>query len=388
MATPHVAGAAALYLATHSVPATKAGVQTVESALLANSFAQTSNCGYTSSHSLTVPLLNTGPACPLDGPPPPDFSVSCNPGSLSIPANSNKPATCTVTSINGFNSAVALDCTGLASGVHCGFSPTSVTPPANGTVNSTLTVTVDSNVSGGSHPFNVRATSGSAKTFGMSLNVPDYSVSCNPASLTIQQASNKQTTCTVTSVGGFNSSVALSCSGLPANVSCGFNPASVTPTANSTLTVTVGGGAAPVTNSPFTVNAGSKTFNMSLTVTTAPPPDFSVSCNPNSLSIQTGSNAGTTCTVTSTGGFNSPVALSCSGLATGVTCSYNPSSVTPPSNGSTNSTLTVSVASNVSTGSHNFTVTATNGSTKSFNMSLNVTAPSSCSFFARLFGLC
>jgi hypothetical protein len=72
----------------------------------------------------------------------PDFTVSCSPSSLSANQGGTATSTCTVTSTNGFNSAVTLSCTGLPSGATCGFVGNPVTPPANGSVNSTLTVTV------------------------------------------------------------------------------------------------------------------------------------------------------------------------------------------------------------------------------------------------------
>ena len=74
--------------------------------------------------------------------PTPDFSVSCSPSSFTIAQGGSAPSTCTVTSTNGFASAVALACSGLPSGASCGFAPTSVTPPANGSTTSALTLSV------------------------------------------------------------------------------------------------------------------------------------------------------------------------------------------------------------------------------------------------------
>jgi hypothetical protein len=46
--------------------------------------------------------------------------------------------------------------------------------------------------------------------------------------------------------------------------------------------------------------------------------------------VQQGQSAGTTCTVTSSGGFNSAVSLSCANLPSGVTCGYSPNPASPP----------------------------------------------------------
>jgi hypothetical protein len=101
----------------------------------------------------------------------PDFSVSCTPSSLSVQQTGSATSTCTVSSVNGFNSAVALSCTGLPAGASCSFSPSSVTPPANGSANSTLTVTT-SGAAIGTTNFNVQGVSGAlTRTAGLSLNV-------------------------------------------------------------------------------------------------------------------------------------------------------------------------------------------------------------------------
>jgi hypothetical protein len=63
--------------------------------------------------------------------------------------------------------------------------------------------------------------------------------------------------------------------------------------------------------------------------------------NPATLSIVAGQNGTATFTVTPVNGFNSPVTFSCSGLPAGVTCTFNPPSVTPNGAPST-SKLTVS----------------------------------------------
>ena len=102
----------------------------------------------------------------------PDFSVSCSPSSLTVSQGGSTTSTCTVTSTNGFASAVTLSCTGMPSGSSCGFSPNPVTPPANGSVNSTLTVSATATAATGSFSFQVQGVGGSlTRTFGMSLSV-------------------------------------------------------------------------------------------------------------------------------------------------------------------------------------------------------------------------
>lgn len=104
-----------------------------------------------------------------------------------------------------------------------------------------------------------------------------------------------------------------------------------------------------------------------------PAGDFSIGCNPASLSAQQGQSDNTTCTITSLDGFNSPVSFSCSGAPAGVTCSASP--LTPPANGSANRTVSVNVGASVTTGMDAFQIVATSGSlTKQANMSLDVSS--------------
>ncbi len=107
----------------------------------------------------------------------PDFTISCSPSSLSAAQGGSATSTCTVTSQNGFNSAVSLSCSGLPSGATCSFSPASVTPPANGSANSSLTVNVSGSTPTGTTNFNVNGVSGSlSHSAAMSLTVTGTTV--------------------------------------------------------------------------------------------------------------------------------------------------------------------------------------------------------------------
>ncbi len=71
---------------------------------------------------------------------------------------------------------------------------------------------------------------------------PSYTVTANPATLTIVQGQSGTTVLTFTPVGGFTGTVSLSCSGLPANSNCVFVPAQAVMTGNNqavTVTLTV-----------------------------------------------------------------------------------------------------------------------------------------------------
>jgi hypothetical protein len=90
----------------------------------------------------------------------PGFGLSCAPASFAVQQGAGASSTCAVSSVNGFADAVDLACTGLPAGVTCSFAPTPVTPPANGSAGSVLTVSASPTATPGTYPFKVQGTSG------------------------------------------------------------------------------------------------------------------------------------------------------------------------------------------------------------------------------------
>jgi hypothetical protein len=108
---------------------------------------------------------------------------------------------------------------------------------------------------------------------------------------------------------------------------------------------------------------------------TPPGPDFQISSTLLSPAIVTaGAAAASTVTVAPLVGFNGAVALSCSGLPSGLSCSFNPPSV---AGGSGISVLTVTTATTTPSGGYGVTIVGTSGSlTHTTSVTLNVeTAP-------------
>ena len=102
---------------------------------------------------------------------------------------------------------------------------------------------------------------------------------------------------------------------------------------------------------------GIGTVNAANLVNNWPTPNFTLSANPASVTITQGTPGGTTTvTINPQNGFNGSVALSASGLPSGVTASFNPTSTT------STSTLTLSASATATTGTVNITVTGTSGS--------------------------
>jgi hypothetical protein len=496
----------------------------------------------------------------------PDFTIGAAPSSLTITQGSNGTSTITITSLNGFNSATTLSATGLPSGVTAAFSTNPVTPPANGSGTSTLTLTASSSATTGAATVTITGVSGStthSTTIALTVNAaatPNFTIAASPSSLTVTQGGNGASTITITSQNSFNSATTLSATGLPSGVTAAFSTNPVTPPANgsatSTLTLTASAtattGAATVTvtgtsgslthsttialtvnsstgsqtavydstlkapkcvnvasgcdsgpslllgrdtlsggaepNQPNTINnscadgtsgtfhsdesndrlvvattdgsafAAGKTVKVSATVwaysgftsdhldlyyaanasspawvliaTLTPAaagaqtlsanytlpsgslqavranfrytgsasacstgsyddhddlifavgagaPGFTVSASRAAVTVQQGSNANSTITVTSQNGFSSATTLSASGLPSGVTAAFSANPVTPPANGIATSTLTFTASSTATTGTSNVTVTGTSGSlVQTTTIALTVGAPS------------
>ena len=138
------------------------------------------------------------------------------------------------------------------------------------------------------------------------------------------------------------------------------------------ITSGTSGSYSAVTGFDLVTGWGSPNAGLIAALTGAPQtPGFSLSASPTSVTVAQGGNGSSTITVTPSGGFNSAVGLTASGQPTGVTISFNPSSV---SGGSGNSTMGISVASTTTPGTYPITVTGTSGSTvETTTVSLTVT---------------
>jgi uncharacterized membrane protein len=309
-----------------------------------------------------------------------DFSVSASPASLSVIQGGSGSSTISTTVSGGFNSAVSLSVSGLPTGVTASFSATSIAAPGSGS--STLTLTAGSTAAAGTTNVTVTASGGGVThtaTIALTVTQPDFSLSASPTSLSIVQGSTGSSTITTSVSGGFNSAVSLSASGLPSGVTASFSPTSIAApgSGSSTLTLSASSTATTGTATVTVTAAGggvTHTTTINLTITSAATPDFALAASPTSLSIAQGTSGSTTISTTVSGGFNSAVSLSASGLPAGVTASFNPTSIAAPGSGS--STLTLTASSTATAGSATVTVTATGGGvTHTVTIALTVTHP-------------
>jgi hypothetical protein len=204
---------------------------------------------------------------------------------------------------------------------------------------------------------------------------PNFALSASPTTVSVAQGSTKTTSVSTTVSGGFNSAISLSATGLPAGVTASFSPASIAApgSGSSTLTFTASSTATTGT-SAVTINASgggvSHSTTVSLTVSSTATPDYTLSASPASVSVARSGTGTSSITTSVSGGFNSAISLSATGLPAGVTAALNPTSIAAPGSGS--STLTFTASSTATTGTSTVTINASGG-TISHNTTISLT---------------
>ena len=182
---------------------------------------------------------------------------------------------------------------------------------------------------------------------------------------TLVGASSSNSLLTVHAVRQANGSLALLLinkdrnNAVNANVSLsGFTPSgsgtvySYTPASSAITSTTVSGRGA---NFAMTAQPYSLTAIVLAGASTPPTPGFTLAANLTSLSITQGASGAATISVAPSGGFNSNVALSATGVPAGVTATFSPPSTT------TSATLTLAAAPSATAGTSVFTITGTSG---------------------------
>jgi len=309
-----------------------------------------------------------------------DFALSSSSTSATLTQGGTMYLTLTVQSSGGFSSPISISkawTTVAPSGITTTLSTATVTPSAGGTASSTLTIAAASTAELGSFTLRITAkcyTLSHYVDIGLTVAlVPEFSISASPTSLSVTGGSTGTSIITVMSIGSFSSAVSLAWTWIgtaPTDVTASLSPNPITPLAgqstSSTLIVTT---QRTSPNGTYTIritgSSGSLSHYIDVTITiTAPPapPDFTISASPASFKVKATSTNTTTITITSTGGFNSAVTLTVSGLLSGVTATFSPTSVTPSAGGSVTSILTISTNATASVGTHSLTVTGTSSS--------------------------
>ena len=312
---------------------------------------------------------------------PPNFTLAVSPTSLTVQQGNSGTSTVTTTLLNGFNHAVNLSATGLPSGVTASFNPSSIAAPGSGT--STLTLSVSSAAAAGNYTINIIGNGGSSSlqhsaTVALTVTLaPNFTLAASPSSVSVQQGNSGNATITSSSVAGFNHAVSLSASGLPSGVTARFNPSTIAAPGSGTAILTLSAATTTPTGT-FTItitgNGGTVQHTSTLSMTVTPAPNFTLKTSPAVLTVLQGNSGSATISSTVIGGFNQSVSLSASGLPTGITASFTPSTIAAPGSGS--ATLTLSASSTATTGSYTITITGSGNSVQhTATLTLTVAIP-------------
>ena len=308
----------------------------------------------------------------------PDFQLNATPNPQTVFVGSSTTFNGTIWARNGYTSSVNLSCTAGSTPVPqtCSIVPASISPSTTGT-----TFAVTAGGSAGDYAFNVHAAGTDAATvahdFALTLHVVDFNLSApSPATVTVTTGSNSApVSFTISAAGAFNSTVTLSCTGLPAGASCTFQPSNtVTPTTGNSPPVKIIIGALISTalgSSQITINgsvAGGPTKTQPLTLIVSGAPDYTLTIANTSLTAQANSSAVFNGTLTAVNGYSSAVALSCANNPP-PSCVISPTSVTPTTSGAP---FTVAASSGVA-GSYGFNVNGVGGDSGAIAHSASVT---------------
>jgi autotransporter-associated beta strand protein len=165
------------------------------------------------------------------------FTIAATPSAQEVIPGGNAAFTVNVGDPALMGNVVALSVSGLPPGVGASFSTNAVI----GASSATLTITASNSATPGVCMLNViGANGGLAHTNTVNLTIGGFGLSVSPAAQTVNLgAKNTSFTLTVTTNSGFSGTVTFGVSGLPANASAAFNPASLNAAGSSTLTVTV-----------------------------------------------------------------------------------------------------------------------------------------------------
>ena len=338
-------------------------------ACLSSLFALLSCSG--GSHSSVSPVLTA------------DFSLTSTPATATLTAGGmGQTVSVNAAAQNGFTGTVNVTVAGLPSGVMAKPTTLTLTPGTPQTV----TLTAAATAAAGSATVTFTGTSGTlshsatvAATVTAAAPAADFSLSVSPTSVAlVAGAAGSKVSVMATAINSFSGPVAVAITGLPSGVMA--SPATLTLTPGTAQTVTLTAAATAAAGSAtVTITGTSGNLNHSATVATtisaASGPNFSLSTSPASLTLvagETGSKVSVL--VTAVNSFSSTVAVSITGLPSGVTASPATLSLTPGTAQST--TLTAASSAGAATATVNFT--GTSGSlTHAASLALTVQAAGS-----------
>jgi len=276
----------------------------------------------------------------------------------------------------GISSAVALTVSGMPSGVTVSFSPASIASPGSGS--STLNIAATSKAIPGNYTLTVTGTAGSQtakSSFTLVVQAPSFGLAVPSTAQGMQNGQTITVVVGITPQNGFNGTVTLGATGLPAGVTATFSPATLSGAKAATSVMSIV--AAKSAHGGFygfnvTATSGilNQTASMNLAVNVVQ--SCRMAFTPSTLSVAPGGAATVALTCPSA---SSAISMYPFGMPAGVTATL--SSSTLAVNGSV--TMTVTAASTAVQGASVMGIYATeaNGALQEPNVAITVTGPNS-----------
>jgi len=317
----------------------------------------------------------------LQVPPLPDFKGVVAPLNSTLVPGGSVSFTVNLTPLYGFTGDVTLGVTNLPPGITPSYSPVTV---HGGNGSSTITLTASSSVALGQYNVTLSGNSGTlthSSTIAVTVDssVGDFGGTIAPDVQNIAEGGTALFPITIVPTGGFNGSVLLSVSGLPAGVTASFSENPVTGGSGSSTLTVVTSNATPepqVYSPTITAVSGLLSHSRSVYLGVAPVAELilgSVTPSSQSVSASAGGTAAYSLNLTTqNNSANADLSLAVSGIPAGATAAFTPASI---NGGAGTSTLNVTApAGSVTPGTYNLLVTITaDGAVAQDTVTLTVT---------------
>ncbi len=319
------------------------------------------------------------------------LDVTVQPSRQTIAPGMPTAFTVLVSSTGGFNAPVKLQLdnqASLPSSISAVFTPSTVTPPADGSGYAILVISTTTSTPTNEYTLKISGTGGGvtdSATVTLEVTTKStFTVSASPFSQIIGLTYSNQFAITVTSLGQFSSSVSLTLDQVPYGVSYSFDPASVTPprgsSAYTTLTLSVAADASPnvyaliIRASADGGLAASDRVHYSFVVVDVPAiTGFQINLPSATQTIVIGQPVSLTVEVDSIGGFSSGVVLALGRVPSGLTYLFDPNFVTPKPDTPATSTLLLTAKLDAAPGDYDVDVTGNSqGTTKKSTITLTI----------------
>lgn len=315
------------------------------------------------------------------------FSIYASPSYLTASPGSTVTSTIRICSILQFQGTVDLSYTS-SNGITCSLASASLSLKANGANTTTLSMAVPASLASNNYQVTVTGetsdgSSTHSATITLQVATPDFSIHANPASLSIITGTSEKVVVSLSSIGQFSGTVALTAavpSGWQAPVFAQPQLAlSSGKSASTTLTISMPSLYYTSSTDKYSVvvtgASGSLSHSVTLTVQMLNP-DFIMGASPSTIYLTAGASGSSTLHVNSVGRFNGSVTLTASAPAGWTT----PTLTSPQSISYDHTTATthvsITVPSGALAGQYIITITGVSGAlTHSATITVQVVQP-------------